>query len=438
MVSGGVTIPSATGTVSFTVTGAQNLAYAGSFFSGIKTALDTGALAYRNLSDPGASIPGYTQGAETSATEQEISGSGDYTLPADSPGGAVYTFVSVAGTTTIAGSGTGDNVLVASGDTASSATYIDGGGSNIVNFVDGNDTYRGDRSSAGADTVLAGSGHDLISTGGGKGVVDSGSGSADVTLQDSVAAGAGSNAKSVNPNDYNQFVNLNGGVNSVSLNGVADVAVAAASGQTITGGSTGVDLVALVPQAGGGAGGGDSVAGSGSATLSVYNATDGNSISGGAGPLVVVFADSVSGNVTAGMGTNVVYGASADTINLVSQDTASSFIFVAGNGANESVNGGSSAGLVMVLGTGNETLVGGTATTFNANHDSATGLTGTITIDNFGGKDMFNFVGYTAAEYQAALDSATVSGGNTEITLSDNTKVNFVGVTSLTGHTTHS
>ncbi len=82
--------------------------------------------------------------------------------------------------------------------------------------------------------------------------------------------------------------------------------------------------------------------------------------------------------------------------------------------------------------------MGGTATTFNANHDSATGLTGTITIDNFGGKDMFNFVGYTAAEYQAALDSATVSGGNTEITLSDNTKVNFVGVTSLTGHTTHS
>jgi hypothetical protein len=424
--------------VSFTVTGAQNLAYAGAFFSGIKNALDSGSLSYRNLSDPGASIPGYTHGAEISTIEQEISSAGDYTLPSDSAGGAIYTFVHVAGTTTIAGSGIGDNVLVASGDSTASATYIDSGGNNIINFVDGNDIYRGDLSSSGADTVLAGSGNDLISTGGGRGLVGSGSGSADITLQDTVAAGATSNAKSINPDDYNQFVDLNEGADTVALNGVADVAVAAMAGQSITSGNTGVDLVALMPQAGGGAGGDDTVTGSGGATLSVYDATDGNSISGGSGPLVVVFADSVSGNVTAGTGTNVVYGASADTITLVSQDTAASFVFVAGTGAGESVDGASSSGLVMVLGTGNETLVGGTATTFNTNYDAATGLTGTVTIDDFSGKDIFNFVGYTAAQYQAALKSATVSGGNTEITLSDNTKVNFIGVTSLTGHTTNS
>jgi Ca2+-binding RTX toxin-like protein len=312
------------------------------------------------------------------------------------------------------------------------------GGNNIITFVDGNNTYIGPTASGGFDSIVAGSGDDSIYAGVGAATVDSGTGDALIDLQDTMAAGATSNPLSTNASDYSQFAYLDDGQNTVLMNGVADVAVATAPDQAIFGGS-GDDLVALVPPIGSTVAGtgNDSVVG-GSGLTSVYDGSNGNNIYGGSGTLVVAFADSVDGSVVAGAGSTVVYGESGDTIAYFTNATTGGAIFVAGSGP-ESVDASGSAGsLTMVLGTGNETLIGGSGpTTFNANYDSATGLTGTITINDFGGSDVFDFVGYSAAQYQAALATGTATSSGYNITLSDGTTVTFAGVTSITGHTSN-
>jgi Ca2+-binding RTX toxin-like protein len=437
MVSGVVSVPSHTGPISFTVTGTNTLLYAQNFANAINKALTAGTLGYKDLSDTTQSIPGYTSSSHPSVVEQEISTiGGSYTLAPDTPAGSVYTFDDANGATTITGSGTGDNVLVAGIDAA--ATYIDMGGNNVVTFVDGNNTYIGPTASGGADSITAGSGNDSIYAGVGAATVDSGTGHALISLQDTLAAGATSNPKSTSASDYTQFAYLDDGQNTVLMNGVADVAVATAPDQAIFGGS-GDDLIALVPPAGStvSATGNDSVVG-GSGLTSVYDGSNSNNIYGGSGTLVVAFADSVDGSVVAGAGTTVVYGESGDTIAYFTNATTGGAVFVAGSGS-ESVDASGSAGsLTLVLGTGNETLIGGSGpTTFNANYDSATGLTGTITIKDFGGSDVFDFVGYSAAQYQAALATGTATSSGYNITLSDGTTVTFAGVTSITGHTTN-
>jgi hypothetical protein len=440
MVSGIVSVPSHTGPISFTVTGTNTLAYARSFANAINSALTAGTLGYKDLSDTTQSIPGYTSSSSPSVVEQEISANGSYTLPADTPAGSVYTFDDANGATTITGSGTGDDLLVVGSNPSAtpSASYIDMGGNNIITFVDGNNNYTGPTASGNSDLIIAGSGNDSIGAGVGAATVESGTGHAFIDLQDTLAAGATGNPKSINASDYNQFAYLDDGQNTVVMDGVADVAIANAPGQAIFGGS-GTDLVALVSPPGSTvtSTGNDSVVG-GSGSTSVYDASNGNVIYGGSGTLVVLFADSVDGSVVAGSGTTAVYGESGDTIAYFTNATTGGAYFVAGTGP-ESVDASGSAGsLTMVLGTGNETLVGGSGpTTFNANYDSATGLTGTITINDFGGSDVFDFVGYSAAQYQAALATGTATSSGYNITLSDGTTVTFAGVTSIAGHTSN-
>jgi hypothetical protein len=65
-----------------------------------------------------------------------------------------------------------------------------------------------------------------------------------------------------------------------------------------------------------------------------------------------------------------------------------------------------------------------------------------ISISDFGSFDSVNFLGLTTtqeasllANQDTAVGSASVSGGNLTVTLTDGTTVQFIGVTSLTGHT---
>jgi hypothetical protein len=407
----------------------------------VNNALAGGTLGYLNLSDNALSVPGYTSDSTNpSVIEDEITLPGSYTLPgSDTAPGGVYTFVDTDGAVTVTGSGTGDTLL-AEGD-GSSTTYDDVGGSNDIIFVSGDNTYNGDTSSsAGSDTIVAGSGSDSIYTGAGAALVYSGTGSALIDMQDTMTAGATSDPTSLNSADYNQFAILDDGTNTVYMNGVADVVIADAPGQVIFGGA-GNDVIALVPPATAGgvyvaAPGNDTVV-AGSGLTSVYDDSSNNIVWGEGGTLVVNFANDTEGTVVAGTGTTVVYGSAGDTINYVTTDSSGSAIFV--GSAGESVDASGSAGaLTMVLGTGNETLIGGSGPTmFNANYDSATGLTGSITINDFGGSDVFNFVDYSAADYQKALATGTVTSAGYQITLSDNTTVTFAGVTSISGHTTN-
>jgi Ca2+-binding RTX toxin-like protein len=440
MVSGVVSVPSYRGPLSFTVTGQNTLYYAQQFADALNNALTQGTLGYNNPSDPTATIPGYTPPITPTVTETEISGTGSYTLPPDSTPGSVYTFDDANGPVTIFGSGgTGDDVLVAGINAAT--TYDDRGGSNLITFVDGDNTYNGDStSSAGFDTIIAGSGFDSIYTGAGSADVFSGEGDALIVLQDTAPAGATSDPTSVNLSDYNQFVRLDDGFNTVVMNGVADVVWSDAPDQTIFGGS-GIDVVALVPPTGDSVATGDDTVVGGSGRMSVYDDSNGNVIYGGSGTLIVGHDAGIPGievTVVAGSGSTVVYGEAGDTISYLTTDSTGSAIFVGSSG--ESVDAsGSTGSLTMVLGTGNETLIGGSGPTmFNANYDSATGLTGTITINDFGGSDVFDFVGYTAAQASAIATSGTQTSSGYQITLTDGTKVTFAGITSISGHYTSS
>jgi hypothetical protein len=438
MVSGVVSVPSPSykGPLSFLVTGQNTLYYAQQFAQVLNNALTGGTLAYNNPSDPSASISGYPSSTTPTVTETELSSTQSYTLPTDSVPGSVYTFVDANGPVTVTGSGSGDDVLVAGINAAT--TYDAVGGNNLVTFVDGNNTYNGDTtSSAGTDTIVAGSDKDTIYTGGGAANVFSGTGDALIVLQDTLAAAATGDPTSIDPTYYNQFVRLDDGQDTVEMKGVADVVWSDAPGQSIIGGA-GTDVVALVPLTGDSTlTGGDTVAG-GSGYMSVYDDSSSNIVYGGSGTLVVAFTDGIEGSVVAGAGSTVVYGSTGDTINYVTSDTSGSAIFVGSSG--ESVDAsGSTGSLTMVLGTGNETLVGGSgATMFNANYDSASGLTGTITINDFGGSDVFDFVGYTAAQAAAIATSGTQTSSGYQITLNDGTTVTFAGVTSITGHYTNS
>jgi hypothetical protein len=86
-------------------------------------------------------------------------------------------------------------------------------------------------------------------------------------------------------------------------------------------------------------------------------------------------------------------------------------------------------------GGGKEVFVAGAGSAqFNINEEGA----GTkIFIYNFGASDSVNFAGLDVAQETSLLHTAsTLSNGNLSVTLSDGTKVEFLGTTSLNGHLT--
>jgi Ca2+-binding RTX toxin-like protein len=103
---------------------------------------------------------------------------------------------------------------------------------------------------------------------------------------------------------------------------------------------------------------------------------------------------------------------------------------------------GGSGNDTLVSGAGHETLTGGAGNNVFLIDATTDGVGATILISDFGASagNVLEFANYTTAEINAALNSAqTVSGGageiNTILTLSDNTQVTLVGVSSLNGHT---
>ena len=168
-------------------------------------------------------------------------------------------------------------------------------------------------------------------------------------------------------------------------------------------------------------------------------------------------------------GTTAVFGNSGDTITFATADTVGTAAFVAGSG-NETLNGGyarfglsffggtSNAASVtsgindvltggagndtLVSGAGNETLAGGSGNNLFVINATTDGVGAHITIADFGAAagNLLAFAHYTTAEIQSALNGAqTVTGAggevNTVITLSDDTQVTFIGVSTLSGHT---
>ena len=462
IVSGVVSIPSAVGSSTvFTVVGTRTLMYAQAFQAYLIDALQAGTLTIvggDTVSATGAvSFAAPVAGKVNEAVLAQPSGTVNAGgLTATVPGGYQFLFDSYGGSATITGAATGGDVLVEGINAA--ATYLDEGGNNVVVFVDGNNHYVGDSTAgAGNDIIVTGSGFDTVDTGYGKSTVDSGTGRAVINLNDTGAAAAGS---------YNDYVYLDDGHNTINANGTRDAVVATASGQTINGGvsATQYDGVVLVS----GSAAGNDVVNANGATVALFDNSTGNSVFGGTGQLIFIGGVDVAASILGGTGTTDIFGAAGDSIVFSSLDGSGTVAFVAGSG-NETLYGGlapnnlalfasnSDAASVtgvqdvltggagndtLVSGTGNETLTGGAGNNVFLIDASATGVGANIVITDFGANtgNLLGFANYTQSEIDNALAGAhTVTGAygetDTVITLSDNTQVTFLGVSSLTGHT---
>lgn len=468
-VSGQVSISSSIGTnLVFTVTGTNTLAYATTFQNILLGAGTVDTTVLTGTSTVTGSEPGMDSGPGAGYTLPftEITGSGAFTLAA-TPG--AITFVddsSVGGGASVTGSGAGDYVLFTG--ISPEASYTDVGNNNTVIFTEGNNLYDATAAGTGNDIIVTGTGYDTVMTGTGNDTVFSGTGHASITLNDT-NGGTFSTTLSA----FNDKVYLDDGNNTVTALGVADAIFATAPDQTIFGGpnaSAGDIVTILQPSTGTIAGAGDSIYGGG-ASIAVFDSVGGNTLFGdsGTGQAYFVAGPGLTDTIDSGGGQIYAFTSDGDSINFagsVGYGMVSGF--AAGLG-NETLDGSGATGLgylafygdtaadsadaasisqtfiggsganAFVTGEGNETIVAGEGT--NMIYIGLNDQPSNITIQDFGSSanTAVQFFGYTQDELTAAEDNATVGGTASDpsytIKLSDGTTVQFMGVSSLTGHT---
>ena len=374
--------------------------------------------------------------------------------------GSENTLIDVGSSTTLVGSAGGGDTVVATGV----ATYDATGDFNNVDFFEGENTYNG--GTATGDTVTAGSGYDLINAGTGYSTVFGG-GHSTIVLNDTVGA---------NGDTPGGLVYLGDGTSTVDANGSYDDVVTGTNGQTIFGSSVAGGTLNVVI--------GDNATSSGAAgnlivanasTTNVFDSVGGSSIFGGSGILSFVGGAAAGGvmsdTIVGGSGSTFLYGSDGDSISFAGDTSGSVATFTAGLG-NETLNAANADGRVDFFGSndisstatfvgsttgfnyfqtggnavagtdtpgsgGAESLVGGAGTNIFGIADG--GSNAHITVFDFAaGNDSVNFLGETQDQINADLSSATVGSINGEsaltLTLSDQTTVTFVGITSLTGH----
>jgi Ca2+-binding RTX toxin-like protein len=206
---------------------------------------------------------------------------------------------------------------------------------------------------------------------------------------------------------------------------------------------------------------GETIQASGIASpMTVFGGNGGNlDIQAGFGGLVFVggtsFAEVPSATIAAGPGNTILNGNDGDVLTLTSGGNSNA-TFLAGQG-NETLDGSQFSGFLNVeaynpadpinggnvnesiiggsgvnafhSGAGYETFVAGTGTNTFQIDKTTDGLGGTITIYNYSSADVISFEGYSTAQEQAAIKSASPATDGvvgTQIMLSDQTTVLFV------------
>jgi hypothetical protein len=342
-------------------------------------------------SDFPTSFPAYST-LSSGGTESTVAGALNIIFSNGSPTtyalatGDQYTVVDSGDATTVDGSTVGGDTLLGGAD----MTYIEAAGAkdNRIVFVSGTNLFVGSSNDAG-DTIVGGSGYDTIKTGGGPSTVFSGSGHTLAYLDDTVAGDIGI---------------MQSGTTTIMADGVSDTVFASATGE-IVGGTGNLFFVASAS----------------TAPLSI-------SIVGGSGS-TDMFGASNTDLTLSGGGMNVfVAGAGNETLNAAGSSGSVAFFgdTNSGDSVNTSVVGGSGSGYFLT-GAGNEFFQAGTGfDSFNI-----TSVTGDaqITIADFSPNDSVSF--YAGSDSVGSTDN-----GNYTVTLSDGTKVEFLGITSLPGHTT--
>lgn len=312
-------------------------------------------------------------------------------------------------------------------------TVIGGGGRyNAIIADNGNLTFQ---TNGGSGQVVTGDGNNLLATpttGGGQYQFVTGNGN------DTIFASTGNNT-----------VSAGGGSNLIFTGNASDLIY-----------SNGNDIISGI---GGVAGQTDTIIGGGFSTF-IYEGAKNFNFVGGTGT-VTVFGGTGSETVVAGTGGGVIVGGSAGNNSLVGgAGSIGTTMFGGGNGdtltvrgsglsfliagaGNETLSGASStAGNIFVAGPGSTSILGGVGNDViftGRGNSTVTGGAGAdlIAIINgqAGGNVLLNFAvadndrvtlqGFAADEVTRAV---TAAGGTNVVTLSDNTKITFAGLTSVT------
>ena len=240
-------------------------------------------------------------------------------------------------------------------------------------------------------------------------------------------------------------VALGNGNDTVNANGSGTVTGGAGSSVFWVGGTAGDANVVDAH------GAGDTiVAGAGAATINAFGADP--CILCGPGSLEYIGGSPGRPTVFGGTGTATLFaGAGQDVTYLTgTQDVAGRTLLLAGAGSDTLDAGGAAVGVQLAAGVGTATMLGSSGDdqffggsgvawmTGNGGHDVFTFAAasepggqhgGTTNITDFNtADDVFATAGYGAAAAQTALLTASVSGGNTTVRLSDGTTIEFLGV----------
>ncbi len=346
----------------------------GAVVAQIATAAGTGALTIGNLSIGPATLAAGASGVLlVDAAGASVAIPTGYADVLDIAGAATISAAAMTANTVV-GATSGVTYYGATG--SSGELLLDGGPSLVIGATTGGGNYTIVGSNSGSNTIFAGSGTNLIATGTGTSLVGLGSGANTVTSQgaDTILGGSGTGV--VYGAGASQA--LFGGSGSLIFVGGAGLAT------VVTGATAPVVLF-------GGAGG----------TIDLFGASSGNVLAASAGNETLQGANGTGANVFfGGTGTSALVGGTGNDL------------FIAGKGASVITGGGGANTFEFVAG-----ATGG-ATDF---------------ISDFGASTANRVLlsGYNSTT-AAVLNTATVSGGSTTITLADSTKVQFVGVTNLT------
>ena len=319
-------------------------------------------------------------------------------------------FVDTAPNSIVFGSGGKDEtVLSSTGNldfiaTGGSGTVVAGGGNNVISIPQGDKGDWSINTGNGNDNVLAsGGGDDTISAGGGHNRLELGTGKDFITSlgndiivgstgQETVAA-FGDSSDYVVGNASNLFFVGNGGSATIFGGTGSDTVLGGSGPDYVVGGTAGHNLL---------------MGGAGTATL----------IGGGDGDVLKAGLGSPGQALRAGLGNETLEG---------------------GHGSDTLYGGGKGSSTQIIGGKGNDTFVsaGGIATVTAAASSSLFAFVksdpgGSSVINGFiSGVDQIGLEGFKPNEAKHALNSQNVVNGNDTITLSDHTKITFVGVTNL-------
>ncbi len=369
--------------------------------------------------------------------------------PVAMPAGYVFLTDNATVPTTVTGSASGfDGVLSGIGGInftggAAPGVFVAGGGPNVFNG--GSGAYYA-TTGDGADTINTGGGNDTVDPGTGANVVTLGTGTNIVLSSSTDSITGGTGTSTIFLSGAGATVNGAGGALDVASTGTRDAVTLGSGGGTIFGGtgstydlagaavvigSVGANTInAGLSAATVFAGGGNELVNGPAAggSLLFIGGAGSSTVVGGAAPVTlfgsaggsITFTGSTSGNLL-DAGTGTLLDASGST---------GADVLEGGLGAN-TLLGGTGAD-TYVLGSGATTLTGGTtaANLFDFVASATGGATDVIT--DFKTSDKLALTGYAADTAAGVLPTATVSGGSTTITLSDQTKIVFQNYATLT------